>query len=75
MPGSPPFHFMGQLVSGQKQGLGRVYEMVTAQAAILSFDDLYRIMAVLMLVMVPAFIGLKRARSQAQTQVMTAHAE
>ena len=49
--------------------------MVTAQAAILSFDDLYRIMAVLMLVMVPAFIGLKRARSQAQTQVMTAHAE
>jgi hypothetical protein len=25
--------------------------------------------------MVPAFIGLKRARSQAQTQVMTAHAE
>jgi DHA2 family multidrug resistance protein len=75
MPGSPPFHFMGQLVTGQKQGLGRVYEMVTAQAAILSFDDLYRIMAVLMLVMVPAFIGLKRARSQAQTQVMTAHAE
>ena len=22
MPGSPPFHFMGQLVTGQKQGLG-----------------------------------------------------
>jgi hypothetical protein len=47
--------------------------MVTAQAAILSFDDLYRIMAVLMLVMVPAFLGLRRARTQ--TQVMTAHAE
>ena len=76
MPGSPPFHFMGQLVTGQKQGLGIVYEMVTAQAAILSFDDLYRIMAVLMLVMVPAFLGLRRARRRPrQTQVMTAHAE
>jgi len=75
MPGSPPFHFMGQLVTGQKQGLGRVYEIVTAQAAILSFDDLYRIMAVLMLVMVPAFLGLGRARRQAQTKVMIAHAE
>jgi MFS transporter, DHA2 family, multidrug resistance protein len=75
MPGSPPFHFMGQLVTGQKQGLGRVYEMVTAQAAILSFDDLYRIMAVLMLAMVPAFIGLRRARNQPQAQVVTALAE
>ena len=75
MPGSPPFHFMGQLVTGQKQGLGMVYEMLTSQAAILSFDDLYRILAVLMLAMVPAFLGLRRARAQAQTQVMTAHAE
>jgi hypothetical protein len=75
MPGSPQFHFMGQLVTGQKQGLGRVYEMVTAQAAILSFDDLYRIMAMLMLVVVPAFLGLRRTRNQAQTQVMTSHAE
>jgi hypothetical protein len=75
MPGSPPFHFMGQLVTGQKQGLGMVYEMLTSQAAILSFDDLYRILAVLMLMMVPAFLGLKRARAQGQTQAMTAHAE
>jgi hypothetical protein len=41
----------------------------------LSFDDLYRILAVLMLAMVPAFLGLRRARAQAQAQVMTAHAE
>jgi hypothetical protein len=30
---------------------------------------------VLMLMMVPAFLGLKRARAQGQTQAMTAHAE
>jgi len=75
MPGSPPFHFMGQLVTGQKQGLGRMYEMVMSQAAILSFDDLYRILAVLMLAMVPVFLGLRRARTQTRTPVMTAHAE
>jgi len=73
MPGSPPFHFMGQLLTGQKQGLGRMYEMVTAQAAILSFDDLYRILAVLMVAMLPAFLGLRRARLK--TSAMTAHVE
>jgi DHA2 family multidrug resistance protein len=67
MPGSPPFHFMGQLVTGRKQGLGMVYGMMTSQAAILSFDDLYRIMAVLMLAMVPVFLGLRRARAQTAT--------
>ena len=79
MPGSPPFHFMGQLVTGQKQGLGIMYGMVTSQAAILSFDDLYRIMALLMLAMVPAFLWLRRAQpatqTQTQTGIMTAHAE
>jgi MFS transporter, DHA2 family, multidrug resistance protein len=62
MPGSPQFHFMKQLITGQREGLGMVYGMVTSQAAILSFDDLYRILAVLMLLMVPAFIGLRRAK-------------
>ncbi len=62
MPGSPQFHLMGQLITGQKQGLGVVYEMVTAQAAILSFDDLYRVLSVLMILMIPAFLGLRRAR-------------
>jgi DHA2 family multidrug resistance protein len=67
MPGSPPFRFMGQLVTGRKQGLGMVYGMMTSQAAILSFDDLYRIMAVLMFAMVPVFLGLRRARAQTAT--------
>ncbi len=61
MPGSPGFHFLGQLVTGQKQQLGMVYGMMMSQAAILSFDDLYRILSVLMLIMVPAFLGLRRA--------------
>jgi DHA2 family multidrug resistance protein len=75
MPGSPPFHFMGQLVTGQKQGLGMVYEMLTSQAAILSFDDLYRLLAVLMFAMVPVFFALRRAGTKTQPQGMTALAE
>ncbi|HVA40250.1 MAG TPA: DHA2 family efflux MFS transporter permease subunit, partial [Candidatus Binataceae bacterium] len=63
MPGSPPFHLMGQLITGQKQGLGMVYGMIMSQAAILSFDDLYRILSMLMILMVPAFLGLRRAQA------------
>jgi len=86
MPGGPQFDFLGQLITGQKQGLGRVYGMMTAQASMLSFDDLYRILAVLMLAMVPMFLWLRRPRTnsagaesqaepQVKSQVMTAHAE
>jgi MFS transporter, DHA2 family, multidrug resistance protein len=62
MPGSPQFHLLGHLFAQQSQSLGVVYEIVTAQAAILSFDDLYRILSVLMILMIPAFLGLRRAR-------------
>jgi len=75
MPATPHFGFMNELVTGQKQGLGRMYEMVTAQAAILSFDDLYRILAALMLVMVPAFLFLRSARTKGEARIMSAHSE
>jgi MFS transporter, DHA2 family, multidrug resistance protein len=71
MPGGLPFNFMGQLVTGQKQGLGMVYGMVMSQAAILSFNDLYRVLAMLMFAMVPAFLWLRRAPARP----MSAHAE
>jgi DHA2 family multidrug resistance protein len=72
MPGSLQFRFLGQLVTGQKQQLGMVYGMMMSQAAILSFDDLYRILSVLMLLMVPAFLGLRRAT---RPQAAPAHRE
>ena len=61
MPGGQGFDYLPQLVTGQKQGIGMLYGMVQAQAAMLSFNDIYRMLAILMLVLVPGFILLRRS--------------
>ncbi len=47
--GAPAFHFLPQIISGQKQGLGMVYGAIQAQSAMLSFNDIYRFLTVLMM--------------------------
>jgi DHA2 family multidrug resistance protein len=59
MPGSPLFHYLPQIVSGQKQGFGMVYQEVQAQAAMMAFNDIYRLFAILSLVMIPSFLILR----------------
>ncbi|MGH7988143.1 MAG: DHA2 family efflux MFS transporter permease subunit [Candidatus Binataceae bacterium] len=70
-PGASHFApLMAQVMSGQKQGLDMVYNSVQAQAAILSFNDIYRLLAFVTALMIPTFIFFK------QTQVkggQTAH--
>jgi MFS transporter, DHA2 family, multidrug resistance protein len=58
--GAPGFHFLPQIMSGQKQGLGVVYGAIQAQSAMLSFNDIYRFLTVLMLVLIPSFLLLRR---------------
>jgi MFS transporter, DHA2 family, multidrug resistance protein len=58
-PGSPSFGYLHQMLTGQKQGLGMVYGVVQAQASMLAFNDIYRILAGLSLLMVPAFLLLR----------------
>ncbi len=60
MPGAPSLHILAQAAEGQKQGFGMLYLMVTGQAAILSFNDLYRMLAAMMLIASPAFLWLRR---------------
>jgi MFS transporter, DHA2 family, multidrug resistance protein len=52
---------MTQLISGQKQSLDVVYSSIQAQAAILSFNDIYRLLTVISLLMVPSFIFFKQS--------------
>jgi DHA2 family multidrug resistance protein len=59
LPGSPGFHYLPQIISGQKQGLGMVYEAVQAQAAMLAFNDIYRLFAILTVAMIPSFLILR----------------
>jgi len=61
-PGAPMFQYLPQIVSGQKQGLGMVYGLIQAQASILAFNDIYRILAVIALLMIPSFLFFRGAR-------------
>jgi DHA2 family multidrug resistance protein len=61
-PGSPIFHYLPQIVSGQKQGLGMVYGMIQGQASILAFNDIYRVLAAMTLLMIPSFLLFKGLR-------------
>jgi MFS transporter, DHA2 family, multidrug resistance protein len=49
-----------QYAMGQKHGMMMLYGLVQRQAMMLSFNDIYRILCVLMLVLVPTFLFLKR---------------
>ncbi|HKD70372.1 MAG TPA: DHA2 family efflux MFS transporter permease subunit [Candidatus Binataceae bacterium] len=67
-PDSPSFGFLQQLMTGQKRGLGMIYGLVQAQASMLAFNDIYRMLAGLSLLMVPAFLLLRGGtRSSAAT--------
>jgi MFS transporter, DHA2 family, multidrug resistance protein len=61
-PGAPVFRYLPQIATGQKQGLGMVYEVIQAQASMLAFNDIYRLLAVISILMVPSFLILRRAR-------------
>jgi hypothetical protein len=58
-PGAPSFGYLQQLMTGQKRGLGMVYGMVQSQSSMLAFNDIYRMLAGLSLLMVPAFLLLR----------------
>jgi DHA2 family multidrug resistance protein len=59
-PGAHAFSYLPQIITGQKQGLGMVYAMIQAQAAMLSFNDIYRVLGIVMVLLVPSFLLLRR---------------
>src|SRR6516225_583816 len=59
LPGSPMFHYLPQIILGQKQALGMVYGVVQSQAAMLAFNDIYRLLAILTFLMIPSFLILR----------------
>ncbi len=61
-PGARSFDYMPQMITGQKQGLGMVYGMIQRQAMMLSFNDIYRTLAIVMMILIPTFLLLRRAQ-------------
>jgi DHA2 family multidrug resistance protein len=58
--GSPTFHYLPQITTGKKQGFGMIYGTIQAQAAMLSFNDIYRLLAVAMVLLIPSFLLMRR---------------
>ena len=68
-PGAIPFHYLPQMITGQRQGLGMIYGMIQAQAAMLSFNDIYRVLMVMMIILIPSFLLLRRPDTSGGTSM------
>jgi len=61
MPGAPHFG-IGQMITGNKQNLGMIYGAIQQQSAMLAFNDLYRILTLMAVVMIPSFLLFRGAK-------------
>jgi DHA2 family multidrug resistance protein len=52
---------------GSRQGIAGVYGMIQSQAAILSFNDIYRMLAIGMVILIPTFLMLRRVGAGSST--------
>jgi hypothetical protein len=64
-PEASTFHFVEQMATGQRQGLGLVYQAIQQQSAMLAFNDIYRRLALIALVTVPSFVLFQSAKRSA----------
>ncbi|HLH76227.1 MAG TPA: MDR family MFS transporter [Candidatus Binataceae bacterium] len=60
MPGSPAFSLFN-LAGGHSTSLASLYAQVQSQAAMLAFSDVYRILMVVTLLMIPTFFLIRHA--------------
>jgi DHA2 family multidrug resistance protein len=61
MPGSQA-NLYSEFAMGNRHGMGMLYGMLQRQAMMLSFNDIYRMLAVMMILLVPTFLFLQRDR-------------
>jgi DHA2 family multidrug resistance protein len=61
MPGASTSLY-SEFAMGHRHGLGMLYGMLQRQAMMLSFNDIYRMLAAMMLLLVPTFLFLQRDR-------------
>jgi MFS transporter, DHA2 family, multidrug resistance protein len=60
MPGARGVDLAQQFAMGQRHGMAMIYGLVQRQAMMLSFNDIYRMLTVLMLLLIPSFLFLQR---------------
>ncbi len=62
VPGAPSAELIHGLATHQIQGFARIYALIQQQATLMAYNDIYRLLAALSLLFVPAFLVLRRAR-------------
>jgi MFS transporter, DHA2 family, multidrug resistance protein len=60
--GLPALGYLPQMITGRKQGFGLIYGVIQAQSSMLAFNDIYRILAAIAILMIPSFLILKGAK-------------
>ncbi|HTO69102.1 MAG TPA: DHA2 family efflux MFS transporter permease subunit [Myxococcota bacterium] len=63
MAGAPHWDLAEGLAKHQLQGFGMVYHSIQQQAALMAYNDIYRMLAGIAVVFVPAFLLLRKARA------------
>ena len=56
---------MKGLIRHQFEGYGMMQGMLQQQASLLAYNDIYRILAMMAAMFIPAFLFLKKSRSRA----------
>jgi DHA2 family multidrug resistance protein len=60
MPGSPHLGLVQGLVAPHPQGVGVMYQTIQRQASLLAYNDIYRMLAMIAALFVPAFLLLRK---------------
>jgi DHA2 family multidrug resistance protein len=66
MPGSPHFGLVEGLVANQAQGFGLMYQSIQRQASLLAYNDIYRMLAMIAALFIPAFLLLKKSMRRSE---------
>ena len=67
--GAIRFHYLPQIDHRAMQGLGMIYGTIQAQSAMLSFNDIYRVLMVMMIILIPSFLLLRRPDTSGGTSM------
>jgi len=60
VPGGVQMNLIPSFTAGHQQGLGMVYATIQAQATLLAYNDIYRVLAIAMAVLIPWFVFFKK---------------
>ncbi len=66
MPGSPRFGLVQGLVVHHARGFGVIYQAIQRQASLLAYNDIYRMLAVIAALFIPAFLLLKKTTGRSE---------